>query len=113
MDDFSFYDCSSSFRFLLIEFHCTFPFLLKCYHIMYIIIVSLLILRNDTIIGRRDCFFSCPLYFFVIHASLLTYIVGFRILFHSCCFRARVSVKTLVHEFPIPIAILNGTFFFV
>ena len=58
MEDFSFFDSSSSFRFLLIEFHCTFPFLLKYYLIMFIIII----VSDRVMIGRRDFFFSCLLF---------------------------------------------------
>ena len=39
VDDFSFFDCSSPFCCLLIEFHCTFQFPIKYYQIMIIIIV--------------------------------------------------------------------------
>ena len=35
----SFFEYLSPFCFLLIEFHCTFPFLIKYYHILFIIIV--------------------------------------------------------------------------
>ena len=39
VDDLSFFDYSSTFCFLLIAFRCTFPFLIKDYHILFIIIV--------------------------------------------------------------------------
>ena len=46
------------------------------------------------------------------HVSLLTFFVCFFILFHSCCSQVRVFAKKLMHEFPCPIAKLNGTFLF-
>ena len=49
-------------------------------------------------IGCRDFFLSCPLYFLRTHVSLLTIFVCFFILFHSCCSHARVFGKTFVHE---------------
>ena len=52
-------------------------------------------------IGRRDFFFRALFASFHSHASLLTFFVCFFILFHSCCFHARVFGKTLLHEFPI------------
>ena len=39
MDDFSFFDSSSPFYFLLIKFHILFAFLIKYYHLMFIILV--------------------------------------------------------------------------
>ena len=39
VDNLLFFDCSGPFCFLLIEFHCTFPYLLKYYNIMFIIIL--------------------------------------------------------------------------
>ena len=39
VDGLSYFDYLSLFCFLLIEFHCTFPYLIKYYHIMFIIIV--------------------------------------------------------------------------
>ena len=35
------------------------------------------------------------------HASLLTFLFCFFVLFHSCCSHAQVFGKTLMHEFPI------------
>ena len=35
------------------------------------------------------------------HASLLTFFVCLFVLFHTCCFHARVFGKTLLDEFPI------------
>ena len=45
--------------------------------------------------------FEPALFFFHTHASLLTVFVCLSVLFHSCCSRARVFGKTLVHKFPI------------
>ena len=86
----------SSSRFLLIGFLGAFLLLLKYYHIIFIIIVFWL--GNDRPSGL---FFSCLIYFFLTHASLLTFFVGFFVLFHSCCSQERVLGKTLVHELPI------------
>ena len=59
VDDFSFFDCSSSFHFLLIEFHCTFfIYYIKCYQIMFIIVFWF---GTDRL---SDSFFSYQLYFF-------------------------------------------------
>ena len=53
-------------------------------------------------IGCRDSFFSCHLYFFPYsHLSSYTFFVCFFILFHFCCFHSRLLGKTLVHEFLI------------
>ena len=49
---FSFFDCSSPFYLLLIEFHCFFTFLIK-YHTMFIIF--LFRLGSDKLVS---CFFS-------------------------------------------------------
>ena len=54
VDDFHFSIVLSPFCFLLIEFHCTFPFLGKYYHTMFIII--LLRLGSDK---RVSCFYHC------------------------------------------------------
>ena len=64
--------------------------------------LCLLLLYFDyVVIGRRDFFYSCQLYFFHTHASLLSVFVCLIVLFHSCCSRAWVFGKTLVHEFPV------------
>ena len=39
VDDLSFFEYLSPFCFLSIKFHCSFPFLIKYYHILFIIIV--------------------------------------------------------------------------
>ena len=96
VDNFSFFDCSSPFCFLLIGFQCTFLNFIKEYNIMCIIIVFL--------IRYSDCpaaFFRTSFTSFHTHASLLTVFVCFDILFHSCYSFSRVFVKTLVHEFYI------------
>ena len=83
-------------HFFIIEFHFTFSFFIKYYHIMFIIIVFLF--GNDRPAGLIFCarFTS-----FHTHASLLTFFFCFFILFHSCCSHARVFGKPLVHEFPM------------
>ena len=44
--------------------------------------------------------FSGPLYFFTC-SRLLAFFLCFLVLFHSCCYHARVFGKTLVNELPI------------
>ena len=78
-------------------------------------------------IGRRDFFFRAHVASFHTHASLLTIVVCFFVLFRSCCSNARMFRKTLVHQFHISYShtdwylplfanpngpILNGTFLF-
>ena len=58
MDDFLFFNCSSAFYFLSIEFQCYFSVSYKKSTIL-----SLLLLYFDlVVIGRRDFFVSSPLY---------------------------------------------------
>ena len=52
-------------------------------------------------IGCRNFIFRARFTAYHNHVSLLTFIVFFFILFHSCCSHARVFGKTLVHEFLI------------
>ena len=85
--------------FFLIEFHCTFSLSYKTMPYCFIIIV--LSLGSDR-----------PSGFFFSTASLLTFFVCFFNLFHSCCSHARVFGQTLVHDFPFPTAIFNGTWCF-
>ena len=57
---FNFFDCSSPFCFLLIEFHCTlFPFLIKYYHVMFNIIVFRLASDKLPVVSQ-DFFHSLP-----------------------------------------------------
>ena len=98
--------CNFLIVFLLIEFHCNFPYLIKYYHVMFISIVFWLI--NDRPSG--PFFFRTRFTSFLTHAYLFTFFVRFCI-FHSCCSHARVFVRTLVHESPFFIALLNSTFF--
>ena len=53
VDDFIFFYCLSPFCFLLIEFHCTFSFLIKYYNIIFNIIVFCL--GNDRPLGLFLC----------------------------------------------------------
>ena len=108
MDDLSFFDYLSPFCFLLIEFHCTFPFLIKYYHILFIIIVF-----------RLGCDRPSGLLLFV--PAVL-----FSILTPLFCLSSSVSLSYFVLAVPMrkclgkhscmssrcPIAILNGTFLF-
>ena len=43
---------------------------------------------------------------------LHTFFAYFFVIFYSCYSYERVCEKRLLHEFPISIAMLNGTFFF-
>ena len=84
---------STIFKYILFFVHCfhgTFPYLLKCYHIMFIIIVFWFVI----VIGSRDSFFFVP-------DLLLTFFFCFFVLFHFCCSHARVFGKALVHEYLI------------
>ena len=94
VDDFSF-DCSSPISFLLIEFHCTFPYLIKCYHINFIIIVFWL--GSDRPSGLTFLFSSA--YFFPNSRLSSQLHISSYFLFRSFYSNARVSGKTLVHEF--------------
>ena len=49
----------------------------------------------------RTSFFRVSCTFFYIHYPLLTFFLGFIVLFQSCCSHGQVFGKTLVHEFPI------------
>ena len=84
---------------MLIEFYCTilFPFRIKYYHIIFIIIVF----RVGCDRSSGLIFFRARFAAFHTHASLLTFFICFFILFRSYCSHARVFGKALVHEFPI------------
>ena len=99
----SFLDYLHPFCFLLIKLHCTFFISYKIlpYHVYYYCI-WLGYDRPSGCLLFHACFAS-----FHTHASLPTFFVCFFVLFRSCCSHARVFGKTLVHEFPCPIAILN------
>ena len=78
-----------------IKLNGIFPFLIKYYHILFIIIIFWL--GSDRLSGLL----SCPLYFSP-YSRLSSYRLPLSIvLFQSCCSHARVFGKTLVHEFPI------------
>ena len=107
-DNFFFFDCSSIFCFLFIEFHYTFSFFNK-------ILCLLLLYFDQDVIGRRDSFFSCPLCFFPnsrLPSCRLRLFLIYLISFFNCCSHARVFEKHSCMSSPCPIAMLNGTFFF-
>ena len=79
------------FVFCQLYFIILFPFLIKYYHIMFIIIVFWL--GCDRPSGLH--FFRARFASFHTHASLLTIFVCFFVLFRSCCSHARV------YEFPM------------
>ena len=94
--------------FLLIQFHCAFPYLKKYYNFLFIIIIFWL----GCVIPSGLLPFSCLLCFFL-YPRLPSYLLRmFFILFRSCCSHARVFGKHSRLSFPCPIAILNGTFLF-
>ena len=98
------------FVFLLIEFHCPFPYLIKYYNIMIIIIVAFW--SGSERPSGLQLLIRALFTSFCTNGSLLNFFCSC-ILFESCCSHGRVFVKTLVHEFPISNSdILNGTFFF-
>ena len=99
VDDWSFFEYLSPFCFLSIEFHCTFPFLIKYYYILFIIIVFWL--GCDRPSGHL--LFRVRFAFFHTHASLLTTFVCFIILFHSFCWSMRWSYlsKILKSEYEL------------
>ena len=74
------------------------PFLLKYFHILFIIIVFWL---GSDRPSRLLLFMPALLLYFRTHVCLLTIFVCFFVLFRSCCSHARVFGKTLVHEFPM------------
>ena len=91
------------FVFCQLKFIVLFLFLIKYYHIFFIIIVFWL-----------GCDRPSGLLLFVpaVLFSILTplFCVSSSVLFHSCCSHAWVFGKTLVHEFPVSYShILNGT----
>ena len=100
-------DFSSPFCFLLIEFFIVlFPYLIKYYHIMFIIVFWL---GRDRLSGlaRFTSFYT--------HASLLTFFVCFFVVCHL--FLLAVPMRECLGKhsrirYTFPISILNGTCFF-
>ena len=72
--------------FLKLNFNVLFPYLIKCYHIMFIITVCWL--RRER--PSRLLFFHASFNSFHTHAFLLTFFVCFIILFHCYCSHAHV-----------------------
>ena len=87
------------FVFCQLNFIVLFPFFIKYYHILFIIIVFRLGCDRPSglLLIRARCTF------FHTHASLLCahVFVCLIVLFRSCCSHAQVFGKTLVHEFLI------------
>ena len=98
VDNYSFFDCSSPFSFLLIEFHSTFSisYRIVINYVYFYCILIWIVFADGTSFLFRARFTS-----FHTHLSLLTFFLSFFVLFHSCCSHARVFGKTLVHEFLI------------
>ena len=93
----SFFDCLSTFCFLLIRFHCIFS-------ISYTILINFVWYYNYYCILIRIVrlsFFSSRASFTSFYFSLLTFCICFFILFHSCCSCVWVFLKSLMHEFHI------------
>ena len=105
MDDLSFFEYLSPFFFCKFNFIVLFPFLIKYYNILFVILFWL----GFDWLSTGTSFFRACFTFFHTHASLLIVFICPIVLLQSCCSHARVFGKTLVHEFPFPIAILNGT----
>ena len=106
---FLFFDGLSPFCFLLIEFHDTLFFsykILTNYVYYYCILI-----RIVQAVGS-NFFFRALFASFHTRASLLTFLVCFIILFHSCCSHARVFGKTLLHEFHISYSHIEWYLFF-
>ena len=93
----SFFEYLRPFCFCQLNLIILFLFLIKYYHILFIIIVFWF--GCDRPSGLL--FLRAHFAYFHTHASLLAFFVCFFILFHSCCSYARVFGKTLLHEFPV------------
>ena len=103
-----FYFSMVQVHFFFIEFHIIFSYLIKYFHIVIIIIVFWFGTDRPSAVLFLNAHFT----FFHSHASLLTFIlpsssVSF-VLFHSCCYDARVFWKTLVHQFHISYSHTEG-----
>ena len=104
MDDLSFFDYLSPFCFLLIEFHCTFPFFIKFHQIVYYYCIRLgcdrpsgLLLFVRTVLFSILTLFFCPsssvsLSYFILAVPMRECLGK-----HSCM------------SSPFHVAILNGT----
>ena len=87
VDDLSFFEYLRRFCFCQLNFIVFFPFLIKCCHI---IIIILFLLGSDRL---SDIFLSCPLYFFP-YSLFPSYRLRLSlVLFQSCCSHALVFGK--------------------
>ena len=69
--------------------------------------------RSELLLVRRDFFVSCPLFFFPFsRLSSYLLLLFLHLIFILAVPKREVNWKTLVHEFHISIAALNGIFFF-
>ena len=96
-------------HFLKLNLIALFPFLIKYYHIMFIIIIVFW-LGSDRPSGH--VFFLFRFTSFNTHASLLTFFDYFFTLFRHCCSHSRVLGKILMHEFPISYSYTAWSIFF-
>ena len=108
VDDLSFFEYLSPFCFLSIEFHCTFSFLIKYYHILFIIIVFWLGCDRPTglllFVPALLLSILTPLFFPSSSVSLSYF--GLTVPIRECL------GKHSCMSSPFPIAILNGTLLF-
>ena len=94
---------------VFVEFHCTFPIYYKIHrNYLYYCILIRMVWAIVTSFFFRDRFTS-----FHTHGSLLTFFVWFFVLFHSCCPMRECLRKHSCMSSTFPIAILNGTCFFL
>ena len=86
------------FVFCWLNFIVHFTYLIKCYNVMFAIVVFRFSCYRPA--GLR--FFRAGITSFYTHSTLLTFLACFIVLFHYCCSHARVLIlQILVHEFPI------------
>ena len=76
-------------------------FFISCKMIPHYVYYYCILIRIVSAVVTSFFFRACFTSFHYTHASLLTFVFCFFILFHSCCFHSQVFGKTLVHEFPI------------
>ena len=106
VDDLSFFEYFSPFCVLSMEFHCTFPFLIKYYNILFIIVFWLKCDRPSGLhfIRARFAFFHTPLFLPPSSISLSYFILA--VPMRKC------MGKHSWMSSPFLITILNATFCF-
>ena len=96
--DFIFFDSLNSFNFLLLEFRGKFSISYKIEYCVYYYCISI---RCPGLLFQDFILFHAHFTSLHTHSYFLTLFFCFFVLFHSCCSHARVSGKTLLHEFHI------------